>query len=121
MQQDSKEISALEKADLPLAPEMVKGGRPIRPQVYDLLYRGIRKMDIPPGRSISEPEISEALGVSRGPIREAFIRLASEGLVEVVPQVGTYVSRLDTRALLEAIYVRQALEPDLAARAAVHA
>ncbi|MCG8355606.1 MAG: GntR family transcriptional regulator [Kiloniellales bacterium] len=109
---------AAENPSLPLTRQMLRGGLPIRAQVYDLLHRGIRQLAIPPGRSISEPEVSEALGVSRGPVREAFIRLASEGLVEVIPQVGTFVSKLDVAVLLEAIYVRQALEPDLAARAA---
>lgn len=109
-----------EKDGLSLTPGMLKSGLPIRGQVYDLLYRAIRKLEIPPGRPISEPEVSEALGVSRGPVREAFIRLASEGLAEVIPQVGTFVLRLDVSVLMEAIYVRQALEPDLAARAATH-
>ncbi|MCG8512186.1 MAG: GntR family transcriptional regulator, partial [Rhodospirillales bacterium] len=80
-----------------------------------MLYRKILRLDIQPGDALSEPEVSEALGVSRGPVREVFIRLASEGLVEIFPQVGTFVSRLDVATLLEAIYVRNALEPDLAA------
>lgn len=103
---------------LSLTPRMVNRAAPIRPQIYDLLYRGILKLEIPPGRPLSEPEVSEALGVSRGPVREVFIRLANEGLVEIYPQVGTFVSLLDAVTLMEAIYVRDALEPDLAARTA---
>ena len=118
---ETSKLSPPEKPGLSLTSRMLKNGLPIRPQVYELLHRGIRQLDIPPGRSISEPEVSAALGVSRGPVREAFIRLADEGLVEVIPQVGTFVSRLDVTVLMEAIYVRQALEPDLAARAAAHA
>ncbi|MBT3359321.1 MAG: GntR family transcriptional regulator [Rhodospirillales bacterium] len=118
--QETVKPSLKEKGSLPFGSRMVKSGLPIRSQVYELLYGGIRKVDIPPGRVISEPEVSEALGVSRGPVREAFIRLAGEGLVEVIPQVGTFVTRLDVSVLMEAIYVRQALEPDLAARAAAH-
>jgi DNA-binding GntR family transcriptional regulator len=50
------------------------------------------------------------LQVSRAPVREAFRRLVHEGLVEVVPQRGTFVARLDRRRIADAIFVREAIE-----------
>ena len=52
----------------------------------------------------------ERFGVSRTPVREALIRLAEEGLVDIFPQSGTFVSRIPSAAIPEAVLVRQALE-----------
>ena len=49
-------------------------------------------------------------GTSRTPVREALIRLGEEGLVDIVPQSGTFVSRIPVDAIPEAVLVRQALE-----------
>jgi DNA-binding GntR family transcriptional regulator len=62
--------------------------------------------------------LAESLGVSRGPIREAIGRLASEGLVTVRPRRGAVVSPLSTKEFLELYQVREALEP-LAVKLAV--
>ncbi len=50
------------------------------------------------------------LGVSRSPVSEAFARLATEGLVEIVPQSGTYVSRFSMEEIHEGTFIRAALE-----------
>lgn len=55
-------------------------------------------------------QIAEAYGISRTPVREAVLRLADEGLIEVFPQSGTFVSRIPLAALPEAIAVRRVLE-----------
>ncbi|MFY8099793.1 MAG: GntR family transcriptional regulator [Allorhizobium sp.] len=54
--------------------------------------------------------LGQRFGVSRTPVREALLRLADEGLVEIYPQSGTFVSRIPRRALYEAILIRKALE-----------
>ena len=54
--------------------------------------------------------ICERFGTSRTPVREALIRLGEEGLVEIVPQSGTFVARIPIDAIGEAVLVRQALE-----------
>lgn len=74
-----------------------------------------------PGRRLSEQEISVAMGLSRQPVREAFIRLAGEGLLEIRPQRGTFVSRISTQDVLDSRFVREAVEADLARRAARNA
>lgn len=83
------------------------------PQVYDWLRGAILGCELPPGARLSEAEISNRIGVSRQPVREAFIRLAAEGLAEIRPQRGTYVSRISTSAVLSARLIREAVESDL--------
>ncbi|VIO76593.1 HTH-type transcriptional repressor RspR [Bradyrhizobium ivorense] len=63
-----------------------------------------------PGDPIPETEIALSYGVSRTPVREAILRLADEGLVEIFPQSGIFVSRIPLAALPEAIIVRRSLE-----------
>ena len=74
-----------------------------------------------PGEAIVEKEIAAAYGVSRTPVREAVLRLADEGLIEVFPQSGTFVARIPIAALPEAIIIRKALEETTARLAAERA
>ena len=78
--------------------------------VYGKLKTRILRLDLTPGQSLSEPELALQYGVSRTPIREALIRLADEGLVDIVPKSGTMVARIVLALLPEAILVRKALE-----------
>ena len=66
--------------------------QPIHQWVYQVLRSNIIKLHLPPAQRISENEVSEALGVSRTPVREAFIRLAEDGLINVTPQKRSTVS-----------------------------
>ena len=63
-----------------------------------------------PGAVIAEHDIAARFGVSRTPVREALLRLADEGLVDVKPQRGTFVARLSLKRIEEALFVRQAVE-----------
>jgi len=81
------------------------GGR-----VYALLRRAIVNIDLTPGTALNEVDVAESLGVSRTPVREAFRKLMAEGLVEIRPQKGTFISRLRRSALQDALFVREALE-----------
>src|SRR6201986_480672 len=71
-----------------------------------------------PGEAISESEIALSYGVSRTPVREAILKLADEGLVDIFPQSGINVSHIAIAALPEAIVVRKALEETTARLAA---
>ena len=66
----------------------------VREYAYRVLYQNIMTLKLPPGTAMSEQELSGILQVSRTPVREAFIRLAQKGLLEVLPQRGTFVSAL---------------------------
>ena len=54
--------------------------------------------------------ISERLNVSRTPVRDALIKLAKEGLVDVIPQKGTSVSKIDLKRVEEERFLRESLE-----------
>jgi DNA-binding GntR family transcriptional regulator len=79
-------------------------------RVYDQLRVGILEGELEPGTELAEVALSEQLGVSRGPIREAISRLAAEGLVSVRPRRGAVVRSLSKEEFLELYQVREALE-----------
>jgi DNA-binding GntR family transcriptional regulator len=81
-----------------------------RQQVYDGLREAIVAGTLEPGRRLSENELAELLGVSRTPVREALIRLRDDRLVEIVPQLGTFVARISVSAMADAQFIREALE-----------
>src|SRR5580765_3652483 len=87
-------------------------------RVYDHLRAEILSGRLEPGAELAEVALSEQLGVSRGPLREAIGRLASEGLVTVRPRRGAVVRSLSKEEFLELYQVREALEM-LAVRLAV--
>ena len=92
--------------------------QPIGAQVYSLLKRMIIGLVFKPNESLSEKELALRLGVSRTPVREALIRLADETLVDVFPQRGTVVSPIKVAEVMEAQFLREALESAVARRAA---
>jgi len=63
-----------------------------------------------PGERLKEMEISQSLGISRSPVREAVQGLANEGLVKIVPQKGAFVASFNQREVEELCEVREALE-----------
>ena len=63
-----------------------------------------------PGAALSENELAARLGVSRTPVRESLIILQSEGLVQVIPQVGSFVALVDPDRVAEAQFIREAIE-----------
>jgi len=85
----------------------------VRPQIYRLLRDRIIRGDLEPGTKISESAIALEYLVSRQPVREAFIRLVEMGLLEVRPQRGTFVRRIVTSAVMDARFVREAIEADI--------
>jgi len=87
-------------------------------RVYDHLRAEILSGRLGPGTELAEVALSEQLGVSRGPLREAIGRLASEGLVTVRPRRGAVVRSLSKQEFVELYQVREALEM-LAVRLAV--
>jgi GntR family transcriptional regulator, rspAB operon transcriptional repressor len=84
------------------------------------LRRAIIELELPPGARLSETEIALKHGVSRQPVREALIRLAEAGFVEVQPQRGTRVVKISASEMQEALFVRHAVEVAVAERAAGH-
>ncbi|HEY7935466.1 MAG TPA: GntR family transcriptional regulator [Solirubrobacteraceae bacterium] len=89
--------------------ERTNGGA-ARGRVYSLLRDAIVSSEFHPGQRLSEKDLANRLGVSRTPIREALVRLRDDRLVEIVPQLGTYVSRISHQAISDAQFVRESLE-----------
>lgn len=91
---------------------------PIAPQLVAMLRQGIASMQLRPGEALSEKEIASRFGVSRQPVREAFIKLSEAGLVEIRPSRGTFVMKISVREVANARFVREAIESDIARHAA---
>jgi DNA-binding GntR family transcriptional regulator len=80
--------------------------------VFDELHSQILLLELPPGTKMSEVEVAKALGVSRQPVRDAFYRLSKLGFLSIRPQRATLVSQISSTAVLQARFVRNALEAE---------
>ena len=98
----------------PLRPLETKS---VEESVTDALREAILRGDLGPGQRLAQVELSEALGVSRIPFRDALRRLEAEGLVEIRGRAGAHVSSLDAEELAEVYEMRILLEPECARRA----
>lgn len=88
-------------------------GVPIGPQLHRILRERIVRNDLASGSKISESEIAKSYSISRQPVREAFIKLSEEGLIAIRPQRSTIVRKIDPVAVLDARFVREAIEADI--------
>lgn len=77
--------------------------------LYDELKKRIVLLDYEPGQVLREKELIEEFGVSRTPVREALIRLETDGLVRILPNLGTIVSEVSFQQLKDVIEVRSHL------------
>jgi DNA-binding GntR family transcriptional regulator len=78
--------------------------------VYRFLKINIMTLTLAPGSALSEKDIADLLEVSRTPVREAFIQLANEYLLDIIPQKGTYVSLIDLDNVEESKFLRETIE-----------
>jgi DNA-binding GntR family transcriptional regulator len=89
------------------------GGRPsVADTVFDHLHRQILTLSLPPGTKLSEVDVAQALGTSRQPVRDAFYRLSKLGFLTIRPQRATTVSWISPRAVMQARFVRVAVEQE---------
>lgn len=92
--------------------------QPVNQQIYRILRRDIVHCLIAPGTPLSEKDVSVRFDVSRQPVREAFIKLAENGLIQIRPQRGSYVNKISMQQVRNGCFVRQAIECAVARRAA---
>ena len=78
--------------------------------VYNEIKNRILSNEYSQGKMLSERMMCKELGVSRTPVREAFMRLASTGLVKIIPHQGISVSNFSVENLVELYELREALE-----------
>ena len=90
-------------------------------QVHRQLRNAIIRGEIIPGVTLSESEIARQYKTSRQPVREAFIKLAEERLVSIQPQRGTFVVKISVADVLDARFVREAIEIAVTREAATSA
>lgn len=93
----------LRKEDLCAEPSMVA-------QVYKLLRQRIIDLSLPPKMPLVEKDVAAILHASKTPVREAIIQLSREGLVNVIPKSGSYVTPINIDQYLQACFVRAQLE-----------
>jgi GntR family transcriptional regulator, rspAB operon transcriptional repressor len=87
-------------------------------QVFEHLYRQVVELDLPPGTKLSEVEVAKQLGVSRQPVRDAFYRLSQLGFVLIRPQRATVVTHISEKEVMQARFIRTALEMETVRAAA---
>jgi DNA-binding GntR family transcriptional regulator len=71
-----------------------------------------------PGQALSETRLAAQHGISRTPVREVFQRLVKDGLLRVVPQIGSFVAPMNLAAVADSQFIREALECHAVADAA---
>jgi DNA-binding GntR family transcriptional regulator len=82
----------------------------INEKVYNYIKTNIINYNYPPGYNLNLNQLSEMLGVSHTPIKDALFRLAGEGLVEIAPRKGTYVKDVTLEDIHEILQTRIILE-----------
>jgi DNA-binding GntR family transcriptional regulator len=95
----------------------VNSPEPVARQVFRNLRNAIVTMGVRPGQALSEQEIATRLGVSRQPVREAFIKLSEAGLLIIRPQRGTFIIKISMKRVFDARFVREAVELAVVRRA----
>jgi len=88
--------------------------RRLRDTAYERLKDAIRHQELQPGQPLSETYLSEILGISRTPVREALQQLTQEGLLQVIPGRAVTVAAPSIQGVLNLIHVRSLLEPEVA-------
>lgn len=79
-------------------------------QVYDVLRKRIISREYVPGDKLDIQTLADTFGVSRSPVKDAINNLVHDGLIEVIPRKGTYVTELDFAAFLEVLDARLMIE-----------
>lgn len=79
-------------------------------EIYNILRREILSLNFIPGKELKINTLCEQLQVSRSPVRDALMKLAADGLVDIFPQRGTRVSLIDLNLVEEEKFLRSSLE-----------
>ncbi len=87
-------------------------------KIYNHLRTKLLAGELPPGARLDYKKISNEMGVSTTPVREAMGKLASEGLVDLIPRAGAIVRKLGAQEAIQLYGVREAIETYAAAKAA---
>ncbi|WP_171015919.1 GntR family transcriptional regulator [Devosia sp. FKR38] len=89
-------------------------------RVVGALRDEIVSMALKPGDVISESDIAGRYGVSRQPVREAFIRLAQQGLLLIRPKRATVVKKISPDGVRQSRFIRESIEVEIVRRLAAN-
>ena len=104
-----------------MAPEALEQAKDtMAMRVVDALRDDIITMALKPGDVISESDIAGRYGVSRQPVREAFIRLAQQGLLLIRPKRATVVKKISPVGVRQSRFIRESIEVEIIRRVASH-
>lgn len=92
---------------------MAEQSESLQNQAYEMIRERIIFAEYTPGTKLGIKELCENLDLGRTPVRESFLRLQQEDLVETVPQSGTYVSKINMRYAEAARLARECLESEI--------
>lgn len=85
-------------------------GENARTYAHRVILDNIINLELVPGSAVSENELAVQLNVSRTPIREALIEMSHLGLIEIIPQRGSFVTKIDYDHIEDAKFIRLSLE-----------
>ncbi len=106
----------------PLVLEKIYGkNATIASSVFSMVRNAIVTLKLLPGNSISEAEVAKQLGVSRQPVREAFIQLSKIGMLNIIPQKGSFIVKISEADVENARFIREAIEVAIVRRACLKA
>ncbi|MDF2523239.1 MAG: transcriptional regulator, GntR family [Clostridiales bacterium] len=84
--------------------------KPLRDVIFGTLREAIISGELRPGERLMEVQLSEKMGVSRTPVREAIRKLELEGLVDMIPRKGAHVAELSVKDIMDVLEVRASLD-----------
>lgn len=87
----------------------VKGG--LKKRAYEVIKKKLLNCEYPPNTLLNEAQISNSLGFSRTPTREAVIQLEQEGFLKIIPKKGIYVTAVTVHDVVQIFQVRKEIEP----------
>ncbi|MEY8353985.1 GntR family transcriptional regulator [Lachnospiraceae bacterium 54-53] len=88
-----------------------QAGETAKEYAYRILKENIITLELKPGSTLNDMEISQMIGISRTPVREAIIKLKEESnIIEIFPQRGMRIALIDTEVVQEARFLRMTLE-----------
>lgn len=82
-------------------------------QAYNIIIKKIINAEYKPGQKISEKKIEQDINIGRTPVREALLQLRQENMINVIPQSGTYISKIDMKEVFDARFVRASVEQQI--------
>ena len=110
----------MQDADVAKLPTLDTLSGTLSERVHSAVKSAIMSLDFPPASVIRKTTICDRYGLSRSPVSDALSRLSIEGLVDIVPQSGSRVSKLSMTAIREGAFLREALEVATVRFAALH-